>query len=294
MVQDVAAAADLLKPIYLASKGADGHASIEVSPTLAHDTKGTVEAAQRIWKKLSRPNIMIKIPATPEGLPAIREVLREGINVNVTLIFSVEVYQQVAEAHISALEARAAEGLAVTNIDSVASFFVSRVDAMVEKSFAALVKAGKAQESAQKSFFGKVGIANSRLAYAKFEELYRSPRFAALEAKGARVQRPLWASTGTKNPSLSPVLYIEELAGRQTVNTLPPPTLQALLKGATIEPRLHSGVKEARALIDSLAGLGLNFQDLLVQLQKEGVASFADSYRDLIASIESKRGAIAQ
>ncbi len=293
MVRDVAAAADLLKPIYQGTKGADGHASIEVSPTLARDTKGTIEAAKRIWAKLARPNIMIKIPATKEGIPAIQEVLALGINVNVTLIFSVEVYSQVAEAHISALEKRIAKGEDISSIASVASFFVSRVDAICEKNSEALVKSGKAKAEEAAKTFGKIGIANSKLAYEEYEKLYKSARFEKLKAKSARVQRPLWASTGTKNPKLSPVLYVEELAGRDTVNTLPPATLKALLEKATIEPRLHGGLADAKSVIALLGTVGLNFSDLLRQLQEEGVKSFAESYRELLESIEKKRAAAA-
>jgi len=292
MIQDVGAAADLLIATYNANPGADGHASIEVSPTLAHDTQGTLSAARRLWKKLSRPNIMIKVPATEAGIPAIRTLLEEGINVNVTLIFSREVYATVAEAHIQALESRVKSGQSVKELASVASFFVSRVDAAHEKRFDELVAAGKASAAALASFWGKVGIANSKLAYAKFEELYHSPRFAPLATAGARVQRPLWASTGTKNPKLSPTLYVEQLAGRDTVNTMPPATLKAVLAGATITPALHAGLAEAQGLISHIKELGLQFDSILLDLQMAGVKSFADSYSELISSIETKRKAI--
>lgn len=292
MIQDVAAAADLLKPIYDATNAGDGYASIEVSPYLAADEKGTVEAALRIWKKLNRPNIMIKIPATKECIPAIKTVLEHGINVNVTLIFSQAVYEQVAEAYIAALETRAAKGEDIKNISSVASFFVSRVDAIVEKSFDAAVKSGKATEDKKASFFGKVGVANSKLAYIAFEKLFGSPRFKALKEKGARVQRPLWASTGTKNPVFKAVMYVEELVGRDTVNTMPPGTLKALLAGADVKGNLHNGNAEAVALVESLKGLGIDFPALLVELQVAGVKSFSDSYKELLDSIESKRAKI--
>lgn len=293
MVSDVAAAADLLRPIFDAAKGADGHASIEVSPLLAHDTKNTVVEAQRIWGKLKRPNIMIKVPATKEGIPAIRTLLEEGLNVNITLIFSVEVYREVINAYISALEARVKAGKEVSHIASVASFFVSRVDAICEKTFDEQIKATKATQADKDKCFGKIGIANSKLAYALYEEQFGSDRFKALKAKGARIQRPLWASTGTKNPTLSPVLYLEELAGRDTVNTVPPKTLKALLAGANIEPRLHSGLNEAKTLISSLAASGLSFEKLLFELQVAGVKSFADSYHSLIGSIEKKVKALS-
>lgn len=292
MLRDVAAAADLLRPIYDATGAGDGYASIEVSPYLAADGKGTVEAAVRLWKKLNRPNIMIKIPATPECIPAIQETLEKGINVNVTLIFSKEVYEQVAHAYINALKARAARGESVRNIASVASFFVSRVDAIVEKTFDDLVKAGKAKADDKSTFFGKIGIANSKVAYAAFEKLFSSNDFKTLKEQGARVQRPLWASTGTKNPVFKAVMYVEELAGRDTVNTMPPATVKALLADGAIEPRLHSDAAAAEALVSSVNALGVPFNALLKELQVAGVKSFSDSYRDLLQSIENKRKSI--
>ncbi len=292
MVRDVAAAADLLRATYDSTGAGDGYASIEVSPYLAADGKGTVEAAVRLWKKLNRPNVMIKIPATPECIPAIQATLEQGINVNVTLIFSTQVYEQVANAYISALEARVKRGEDVSKISSVASFFVSRVDSSVEKAVDELVKGGKAQPSDKDAFLGKVGVANSKLAYSSFEKLFGSDRFKALREKGARVQRPLWASTGTKNPAFKAVMYVEELAGRDTVNTMPPATVKALIAGATIEPRLHKGLAEAQALVAKLGALGVSFDAVLRDLQVAGVKSFSDSYKDLLASIDAKRKAI--
>lgn len=292
MLRDVAAAADLLRPIYDATGAGDGYASIEVSPYLAADEKGTVDAAVRLWGKLNRPNVMIKIPATKECIPAIKSVLEKGINVNVTLIFSKEVYEQVANAYIQALQTRVARGESVRNVSSVASFFVSRVDAAVEKSFDELAKAGKVQASDKDFFFGKVGVANSKVAYASFEKLFSSDAFKALKEKGARVQRPLWASTGTKNPVFKAVMYVEELSGRDTVNTMPPATVKALLAGGTIEPRLHAGAGDAVALIGKVNTLGIPTDKLLVELQTAGVKSFSDSYRDLLSSIETKRKSI--
>ena len=289
MMEDVGQAADLLRPVYDATKGADGFASIEVSPLLARDAQSTIEEARRIWREMKRPNLMVKVPATKEGLPAVQQLLSEGINVNITLIFSPEVYREVMEAYLNALEERHAAGQSIANIASVASFFVSRVDAICEKKHAELVKAGKGREDDRASFEGKVGIANSKVAYQAFEEIFSSPRFSRLKAAGARVQRPLWASTGTKNPAFSPVLYVEELAGRDTVNTMPPQTVQALCERATIEPRLHSGAGAAGQLIQHLSSLGVDLSALLVQLQMEGVKSFIDSYQQLIDAIEAKR-----
>jgi transaldolase len=218
--------------------------------------------------------------------------LEHGINVNVTLIFSKQVYEHVAEAYIKALETRVSRGEDVRAISSVASFFVSRVDAIVEKSFDELRKASKVEASQKDIFFGKVGVANSKLAYESFERLFGSERFKKLQEKGARVQRPLWASTGTKNPVFKAVMYVEELAGRDTVNTMPPATVKALIQGATISPKLHAGLDEAKKLLAAVNSMGINFEGLLHDLQVAGVKSFSDSYKDLLASIDQKRQSV--
>ncbi len=288
MIADVGAAADLLRPIYERSNFLDGLASVEVSPLLAHDTAGTVEAGRRIWSRLDRPNIMIKVPATDAGLGAIKTLLSDGINVNITLIFSDKVYRQVVEAYVSALEARAAKNQPIDRIASVASFFVSRVDALCEKRMAELVKSGKVNESQASTFVGKIGVANSKIAYASFKEIFDSARFKALAANGAKVQRPLWASTGTKNPAFSPVMYVEELAGPQTVNTVPPQTLAALMKGLKVSDKLSSDLAGAKSLIDQAVSLGLDFDKALYDLQVEGVELFATSFRELISAVETK------
>ncbi len=288
MIRDVAAAADLLRPVFDATKGADGHASIEVSPYLANDTKGTVEAALRLWGKLDRPNVMIKIPATEAGLPAIKQALEAGLNVNITLIFSIAYHERVMEAYLSGLEARAAAGHSLAGISSVASFFVSRVDSICEKKLDELIKAGKATENDKASMLGKIGIANSRLAYQRYLEIFGQERFLKLKQKGARVQRPLWASTGTKNPAFSPVLYVEELAGMDTVNTVPPQTLKALMQKAHIENRLITQLAESRGLITNISKFGVDFDAALVELQQQGVKSFSESYRELLDSIGQK------
>jgi transaldolase len=292
MVHDVAAAADLLRPIYDSSSAVDGYASIEVSPFLADDCAGTVAAAKRLWSKLDRPNIMIKIPATPACIPAIRETLEAGINVNVTLIFSQEVYEQVATAYIEAISARVARGEDVSRLASVASFFVSRVDAIVEKTFDGLVAQGRCQASEKESFFGKVGVANSKVAYSSFLSLFGGEKFAELKKKGAHVQRPLWASTGTKNPVFKAVMYVEELAGPNTVNTMPPATLKALLADGVIEDRLTQGLDGAVTLLKHLNSIGISTDSLCAELQVAGVKSFADSYRDLLSAIEEKRNRV--
>ncbi len=294
MVQDVAAASDLLLPIYKSTGGVDGYASIEVSPYLARDSQTTIAAAKRIWSKLNRPNIMIKIPGTPECLPAICDALEAGMNVNVTLLFNVQMYEAVVEQYITALEKRVAQGKAVKEVASVASFFVSRVDAICEKNFDALVKSGKAKETDMGEFFGKVGTANARLTYVRFMELFSSERFKKLAAQGARVQRPLWASTGTKNPKLNPLLYVEELAGKDTVNTMPPATLNILLEGGVIENRIGKDITGAKSVLQAIARLGMNFDSLMRQLQDDGVKLFADAYKELLDSVETKRQAVQQ
>jgi transaldolase/glucose-6-phosphate isomerase len=235
---------------------------------------------------------MIKIPATPACIPAIQKTLELGINVNVTLIFSKEVYESVAEAYLKALETRKQQGKDIARIASVASFFISRVDASVEKSLDKLIESGKISGEIKEKFLGGVGIANSKIAYEAYENLFSGERFEDLKASGAQVQRPLWASTGTKNPSFSPVLYVEELAGKDTVNTMPPATLKAVLKDAKISGALHSGLEEARKVLSDLAETGVSFDTILVELQKAGVESFVQSYNELLESIEKKRSQI--
>lgn len=290
MIEDVAAAADLLLPVYNASNGKDGHASIEVSPFLARDAKNTVEAAKRIWSKLSRPNIMIKIPGTPQCLPAIRETLSAGINVNVTLLFSQQDYEQVAEEFLCAVEARLAKGEPVDKLASVASFFVSRVDAICELHFGNLLKAGVVTKEAEQQFVGKIGIANAKVAYQSFLEIFNSARFLAMKAKGAQFQRPLWASTGTKNPALPPLLYVKELAGEHTVNTMPPATLKFLVEenSSDYSAKVVSDIPGAKTIVTSINKLGLPFGALLHRLQDDGVELFAGSYRELLEAVEKK------
>ena len=280
-IKDVGAAADLLRGVYDKSGGADGHASIEVSPLIASDTKNTVEAGRRIWKSLNRPNIMIKVPATPEGIPAIQQLIADGINVNVTLIFSVDVYEKVIGAYLSGLEDRVQKGLSIKDISSVASFFVSRVDSIVEK------KIGS-NAAALEEFTGKIGIANSQIAYELFMKKFSKESFKNLSEKGGRVQRPLWASTGTKNPKFSPVMYVEALAGNQTVNTVPPQTLDAILKGVKVSATVEKGIPEAHKILAKLAESGVKLRDLLQELQVEGVKSFSDAYKELVESIDQK------
>lgn len=294
MIEDVAAAADLLLPIYNSSNGTDGHASIEVSPFLARDSINTVVAAKRLWSKLARPNIMIKIPGTPECLAAIREVLAAGINVNVTLLFSQQDYEQVAEEFLVALESRAAKNESIDKLASVASFFVSRVDSICESRFAELSKSGSASKEDEAQFVGKIGIANAKLAYQSFLQIFGSPRFATLKKKGAQFQRPLWASTGTKNPALPPLLYVKELAGEHTVNTMPPQTLKFLVEdpSSDYDNSVVARLSEAKVVSDSLNKIGLPLGALLHRLQDDGVELFSGSYKDLLAAVEKKASAL--
>lgn len=294
MVIDVAAAADLLMPIYEKSKGTDGHASIEVSPFLARDSKNTVVAAKRLWSKLNRPNIMIKIPGTPQCLPAIRETLAAGINVNVTLLFSQQDYEQVTDEYLSALEARAAKNEPIDKLASVASFFVSRVDAICELRCSQLVKDQVLPKDAEKEFFGKFGIANAKIAYQSFLKIFGSDRFKALQKKGAQFQRPLWASTGTKNPSLPPLLYVKELAGEHTVNTMPPATLKILVDDPSSDysNAVSSSIDEANKIMSAVNKLGLPVGALLHKLQDDGVDLFAGSYQELLDAVEKKSKAL--
>lgn len=286
MLDDIAATADLLRPIYDRTQGRDGYISVEVRPTLAHDTAGTVAEARRLFAALARPNVMIKVPATSEGIPAIETLIGAGINVNVTLIFSLESYQAVAQAYLVGLENRAAAGGDLSRVASVASFFVSRVDTAVDRQLEALIRTGRAD---LQPLLGQAAMANTRLAYARFKELFGSERFAALRAKGARVQRPLWASTGAKNPLYRDVLYVEELIGPDTVNTVPPATLAAFKDHGLVAATLNAKVDEARATLARLAEAGIDLAVVTQQLQVEGVAAFVESFDTLLANLEDKR-----
>ncbi|MBI4310490.1 MAG: transaldolase [Chloroflexi bacterium] len=285
---DIATAADLLRPTYDMTDGRDGFVSLEVSPALARDTMGTVEEARRLFAFLERPNVMIKVPATPEGMPAIRTLISEGINVNATLIFSLNAYNQVREAYLAGLEDRARAGNDVTRTASVASFFVSRVDTAVDALLQERTKQGKAT---LQGLLGKAAVANARLAYQDFLALVRSPRFQELRRLGAQVQRPLWASTSTKNPAYSDLLYVEPLIGMHTVNTMPPATLSALLDHGRVAPTLEQGVDEARAVMAGLDAAGVSMAQVTDKLLAEGVKAFADSFDKLLANLEQKLAA---
>jgi transaldolase len=259
-----------------------------VSPTLARDPEGTLEDARRLWAKVDRPNVMIKVPGTDECAPAIKTLLAEGINVNITLLFSLRNHEQVMWAYIEALEERAKAGKPIDRIASVASFFVSRVDTLIDKQLDDKIASGGDAEKL-KALQGKVAVANAKLAYENFQNIFGSDRFKALAAKGARVQRPLWASTGTKNKAYSDVLYVESLIGPDTVNTLPPATLEAFIDHGTISRTVDQGVAEAHATLKALKEAGIDIDAATKQLENEGVASFAKSFEDLLAGVEAKR-----
>ncbi len=292
-VEDIANAADLFRGVYDASNAHDGFVSLEVSPLLAHDTAGTIREAKELFAKLNRPNVMIKVPGTPEGLPAIEELIASGLNVNVTLIFSVGVYERVAEAYIRGLERRADAGQAVDRSGSVASFFLSRIDTATDKELEALQKSGAAPAEKITPLLGKAAIASAKLAYESFERVFYGERFAALKAKGAMVQRPLWASTSTKNPQYSDVMYVDTLIGPDTVNTVPPNTLEAFRDHGTPAVTLTQDLDKAKKVFADLAALGIDFTKITDKLTADGVASFSDSFRQLLSVIETRRKEVA-
>ncbi len=293
---DVRQVADLLRPIYERTDGQDGFVSIEVSPYLAQDTERTLVEVRRFWQTIERPNLMVKIPSTPAGVPAIRQALAEGININITLIFSIENYRQVVEAYLSALEERVAAGKDISRIASVASFFVSRVDVLVDNLLEDRIKAvGEAAKPQQlKALEGKAAIANARLAYQEFKRLFSGPRFAALKQRGARVQRPLWASTSTKNPAYRDVLYVEELIGPDTVNTMPLTTIESFREHGRVRLSIEEQLGEAQAQLAALADVGIHYDQITRQLQEEGVQKFIDSFQKLFQCIDKKRPVLQQ
>jgi transaldolase/glucose-6-phosphate isomerase len=286
-IEDIRAAADLFTPLYQETHGGDGYVSLEVSPFLAHDTQATIDQAKWLWKTVARPNLMIKIPATLAGLPAITQAIAAGINVNVTLIFSLDRYAEVIDAYLVGLEERLAGGQPIDHIASVASFFVSRLDSKIDK---ALEKIGTNQST---QLMGKAALANSRLAFVLYLEKFGATRFKALENEGARTQRPLWASTGTKNPAYSDVLYVDELIAANTVNTVPPKTLAAFRDHGRASLSLEGHEAESRSIIEELEKLNISLDKVTNELEQEGVKAFADAFTDLLATIE-KRSQSAQ
>lgn len=291
-IADIQRAADLFRGIYDETGGRDGFVSLEVSPELASDTAGSLEEARRLWAAVDRPNLMVKIPGTVEGMPAIEEALVEGININVTLLFSIDGYEQIMETYLRALERRAAKGLPLDCIGSVASFFVSRVDTAVD----ALLEARAAELQGSErdralALRGRAAVANAKLAYRRFREIFGGERFRALEAKGARVQRPLWASTSTKNPEYRDVIYVEELIGPDTVNTMPLQTVTAFADHGVVRRTVDQDLAKAEDDLRQLADFGIDLSDVTHKLQVEGVEKFVIPFRDLLGTIE---GALAR
>lgn len=284
-IEDIQMTADLFRPVYDRTNGADGFVSLEVNPKLAYDTDATIAEARRLFTAVDRPNVMIKIPGTDEGIPAIRAVIGGGINVNVTLIFAVSVYEKIMTAYMDGLEDLLAAGGDPAKVASVASFFVSRVDTAVDKQLDARIDAGDASLS---DLRGQAAIANSKLAYARYQEVFAGSRFANLRAKGARVQRPLWASTSTKNPAYRDTLYVDTLIGPDTVNTVPPQTLDAIRRGITVAQTVTQDVDQARDLISRLESLGISMDQVTADLRTAGVKAFADAFDALLADLQKK------
>ncbi|MBV8822485.1 MAG: transaldolase [Ktedonobacteraceae bacterium] len=294
VIQDIRSVADLLRPIYERTEGRDGYVSLEVSPDLAHDTDGTIAEVQRFWHMVERPNLMIKIPATPEGIPAIEQAIREGINVNITLIFSLDNYRAVTDAYLTGLEVRNSEGKDISTIASVASFFVSRVDTLVDKRLEDMIKASNdpAEQQQLQALAGKAAIANARLVYQEFKRIFSTPRFESLKHVGAHVQRPLWASTSTKNPAYRDVLYAEELIGPDTVDTMPLETIEKFRDHGKVRSSIEDHLDDAKATFTALEEVSIHYDQVTQQLQDEGVQKFADSFHQLFAGIRSKQQAI--
>lgn len=289
-IKDIQDACDLFRPMYDESDGGDGFVSIEVFPSLARDTNGTLNNARALWRSVDRPNLMVKVPGTVEGAPAIEQLLSEGISVNITLLFSIENYERVANAYVSALAKRDVAGEPIDRLASVASFFVSRVDTAADKKLDEKIEAGNTE---LKKLKGKVAVANAQMAYQKFEEIFGSDEFKKLEAKGAGVQRPLWASTGTKNPEYSDVLYVEELIGPHTVNTMPVNTIEAFLDHGTVSRTVDQNYDAAADILTRLEAAGISLDEITTQLENDGIDSFAASYDELLGGVEEKRSALA-
>ncbi len=291
-IEDIRTAADLFRPIYDETDGGDGYVSLEVSPYLAHDAAATLVEAKQLWQRVDRPNLLVKIPATLAGLSAIADATAAGINVNVTLIFALDRYRAVMDAYLRGLERRVGAGLAIDHIASVASFFVSRVDTKVDALLTALINRGGDEARSAAGLLGKAAIANARLAYVDYKTMFGSSRFKALSAVGARAQRPLWASTSTKNPAYRDVIYVEELVGPNTVNTAPPQTIAAFLDHGIVRPgSLEENVAEASQVLLDLEALGISMQTVTDELEQEGVQSFADAFTALLSAVEASRKA---
>ena len=288
---DVRLVADKLRPVYEQTNKQDGYVSLEISPDLSYDTEAMLAEARRFWNTVDRPNLLVKIPATPAGIPAIRQALSEGININITLIFALENYRQVVEAYLRALEERSAKGQDISHIASVASFFVSRVDVLVDPLLEEKITAvgERVEHQKLKALLGKAAIANARLVYQEFKRLFDTPRFEKLKDHGAHVQRPLWASTSTKNPAYRDVLYAEELIGPDTVDTMPLTTIEHFRDHGRVRHSIEDNLPQAKAELAALEEVGIHYDQVTRQLQEEGVRKFADSFHTLFQGITSKQ-----
>jgi len=293
-IEDIQAAADMFLPIYQESNGGDGYVSLEVNPYLADDTAGTLAQAKQLWKRVDRPNLMIKIPATQAGLPAVTEAIAAGINVNVTLIFGLKRYIEVMDAYMNGLEQRVKQGLPVGKVASVASFFVSRIDTNVDKRLQEIIKSGDSRASQASRLLGKAAIASARLAYVEYKKVISSERWQKLADQGAQPQRPLWASTSTKNPAYRDVIYVEELIGPNTVNTMPPQTLAAFLDHGQVRLSLEEKIDEAHQTFADLESLGIFMNEVTSELEDDGVKSFSEAFTVLLEAIDTRRLAAAK
>jgi transaldolase len=291
-IRDVQDATDILKSVYQQTKRRDGYVSLEVAPTLANDTQSTLEEARRLWKSVGRENVMIKVPGTKEGLPAIRQLLEEGININITLLFAQSVYEEVAEAFQAALEARVKKGQDISHVASVASFFVSRIDSLIDGQIDAKLKTetDPNKRTLLTGLQGKVAIANAKLTYRKYQELFGGARWKALAAKGGQTQRLLWASTSTKNPKYRDVMYVEELIGPDTVDTIPPATFDAFRDHGRVRPSLTENVDEAAKVMASLEKAGISMKEVTEKLVVDGVKLFADAFKQLLEATGKTAG----
>jgi transaldolase / glucose-6-phosphate isomerase len=291
-IRDVQDATDIFKSVYQQTKRRDGYVSLEVSPLLANDTKGTIDEARRLWKSVGRENVMIKVPGTPEGLPAIRTLLEEGININITLLFAQWVYEDVAEAFLAALEARVKKGQDVSHVASVASFFVSRIDTLIDSQIDAKLKTetDSNRRTLLTGLQGKVAVANAKLTYHKYQEIYGGPRWKALVAKGAQTQRLLWASTSTKNPKYRDVMYVEELIGADTVDTIPPATFDAFRDHGRVRASLTENLDDAAKIMLALEKAGISMKEVTDKLVVDGVKLFADAFKQLLEATGKTAG----
>jgi transaldolase len=288
-VADIQAAADVLRPAYDRANGQDGFVSIEVAPDLAYDVEGTVAEAQRLRSAVNRPNLMVKVPATREGVVAIRRLIAAGLNINVTLIFGLERYAAVKEAFLNGLEDRVEQRQPIDQIASVASFFVSRVDSNIDGRLEKLAKANPARAAEYQALMGQIAVANAKLAYRQFQQIFSGPRWETLALAGAQVQRPLWASTSTKKPSYPELLYVDTLIGPHTVNTMPPKTLEAFRARGVVKRTIDKELAAAERAFDDVKSFGIDIAEVTEELEKEGVQKFADSYHELLAAIAQRR-----